>query len=114
MIDERLIGKWWVFNYSGVFAMYKGNTQCELPSCSMPKDAETKWWYPYENKGNLGPIVLDHKYPLSNNRIPIDGLTIPPAEYFDEDTLTEIEILKNGDYRIFDSQPMNNIQHGTN
>lgn len=104
MIDERLVGKWWAYFHTNfnVYAVYKGENPPK--GDRLPDGAITKWYFPEglnykENKPTNVGWYNDARMTAWNS----EGITFPPSSYLKENSITEFEILPNGDYLIFDS-----------
>lgn len=105
MIDKRLIGKWWAYyrtKYNTVtYAVYKGESPPK--ESVLPDDAVTKWHFPQGLDGKSTPIDTGLYNDSETTTWFTKGITFPPLEYLNENSITEFEILPNGDYLIFDS-----------
>lgn len=111
MIDERLVGTWWAFKRNGnPYCIFKGPSACS-PSGSLPDSTCSCWYSPFNDELQKvlgGPqIIFLYRSPMARmgpvERVSTQGITFPPEEYIDDESITEIEIKPNGDYVIFDS-----------
>lgn len=112
MIDERLVGTWWAIKKNGYsYNIFKGPSSCSS-SGSLPENAISCWFSPFNvdlQKALWGEnVILFYKNGLRDllvltEHVSVEGITFPPEEYIDDNSITEIEIKPNGDYVIFDS-----------
>lgn len=111
MINERLVGTWWILKGNKYpYSIFRG------PSCpslfgKIPDNALTTWYVPFNEELQKALWGIDTVLfcnngvsdPRDATKVSVKGITFPPEEYIDDNSITEIEIKPNGDYMIFDS-----------